>query len=72
MRIMVRTTKLFYAGHEGEAPAGTTREFDLLEHKEFLGCYGHCPLQAQKRYAQEQVERWNRMQPTNWKYELLG
>jgi hypothetical protein len=71
MQLEVRSTKLFYDGNEGEAPAGSTRTVNLLENAEFLAKYGHCPINRLPEYAAEMVARWNRLQPKNWRYELI-
>jgi hypothetical protein len=67
--IMVRSTKLF--DNEGGAPKGTTREFNILDNTEFRNAYGHMSINRMHEYAAQQVAKWNRMQPTNWRYELV-
>ena len=70
-QILVRRTKLSYGGNPGEAPAGTTCDFDLMQHPCFMAQHGHRPLARLPEYAATQIQEWNRQQPNNWKYELI-
>lgn len=71
MKIIVRRTKLFDDGNEGEAPVGSTFDFDITENAEFKKLYEHRPKRNWVSYALLLLGRWNRSSPKSWKYTLL-
>ena len=72
MQILVKQTKLFFDGNIGEAPAGTTRIFNILDNSEFNGLYGHMNYRNFKMYANILCDKWNSQQPKNWRYEVIS